>query len=68
MVNCINLIIEMSPRFILGRENVPRVAEVVNRSLKADCTDFNTVWQCSAYPDVAKASILVPSIPPRRKK
>ena len=41
MVNCINLIIEMSPRFVLGRENVPCVAEVVNRSLKADCTDFN---------------------------
>ena len=40
MVNCINLIIEMSPRFILGRENVPCVAEVVNRSLKADCTDY----------------------------
>ena len=40
MVNCINLIIEMSPRFILGRENVPYVAEVVNRSLKADCTDY----------------------------
>ena len=32
----------MSPRFVLGRENVPCVAEVVNRSLKADCTDFNT--------------------------
>ena len=30
----------MSPRFLLGRENVPCVAEVVNRSLKADCTDF----------------------------
>ena len=43
MVNCINLIIEMSPRFILGRENVPCVAEVVNRSLKADCTDYNYV-------------------------
>ena len=41
MVNCINLIIEMSPRFILARENVPCVAEVVNRSLKADCTDYN---------------------------
>ena len=40
MVNCINLIIEMNPRFPLGRENVPCVAEVVNRSLKADCTDF----------------------------
>ena len=30
----------MSPRFVLRRENVPCVAEVVNRSLKADCTDF----------------------------
>ena len=30
----------MSPRFVLGRENVPCVAEVVNKSLKADCTDF----------------------------
>ena len=40
MVNCINLIIEMSPRFVLGRENLPCVAEVVNRSLKTDCTDF----------------------------
>ena len=30
----------MSPRFVLGRESVPCVAEVVNRSLKADCTDF----------------------------
>ena len=29
----------MSPRFVLGRENVPCVAEVVNRSLKA-FTDF----------------------------
>ena len=36
MVNCINLIIEMSPRFVLGQENVPCIAEVVNRSLKAD--------------------------------
>ena len=33
----------MSPRFVLGRENVPCVAEVVNRSLKADCTDFTTL-------------------------
>ena len=31
----------MSPRFVLGWENVPCVTEVVNRSLKADCTDFN---------------------------
>ena len=30
----------MSPRFVLGRENVPCIAEVVNRSLKADCTDL----------------------------
>ena len=43
MVNYINLIIEMSPRFILGRENVPCVPEVVNRSLKADCTDYTKV-------------------------
>ena len=34
--------IKVSPRFILGWENVPCVAEVVNRSLKADCTDFKT--------------------------
>ena len=33
----------MSPRFVLGRENVPCVAEVVNRSLKADCTDESTI-------------------------
>ena len=30
----------MGPRFVLGRENVSCVAEVVNRSLKVDCTDF----------------------------
>ena len=47
MVNCINLIIEMSPRFVPGQENVPCVAEVVNRSLKADCTDFNCVQACT---------------------
>ena len=34
----------MSPRFVLGRENVPCVAEVVSRSLKADCTDFTMAW------------------------
>ena len=43
MVNCINLIIEMSPRFVLGQENVPCVAEVVNGSLKADCTDSTSI-------------------------
>ena len=35
----------MSPRFVLGQENVPCIAEVVNRSLKADCTDFTIVDQ-----------------------
>ena len=30
----------MSPRFVLVRENVQCAAEVVNRSLKADCADF----------------------------
>ena len=34
----------MSPCFVLGRENVPCVAEVVNRSLKADCTDFTSTY------------------------
>ena len=34
----------MSPRFVLGRENVLSVAEVVNRSLKADCTDFTIIY------------------------
>ena len=34
----------MNPRFVLGRENLPCVAEVVNRSLKADCTDFTQKW------------------------
>ena len=32
----------MSPCFALGRENVSCVAEVVNRSLKVDCTDFTS--------------------------
>ena len=31
----------MSPRFVLGRENVPCVTKVVNRSLKVVCTDFS---------------------------
>ena len=34
----------MSPRYALGREKVPCVTEVVNRSLKADCTDFTCLW------------------------
>ena len=33
----------MSPRFVLGRENVPCVAEVANRSIKADCTDLKNI-------------------------
>ena len=36
--------IKVSPRFVFGRENVPCVAEVVNRSLKADCIDFTRKW------------------------
>ena len=44
----------MSPRFVLGRENVPCVAEVVNRSLKADCTDFKS----NAHPDVCISQLL----------
>ena len=39
----------MSPRFILGLENVSCVAEVVNKSLKADCTDFNWVNSMFRY-------------------
>ena len=39
----------MSPRFVLGRENMPCVAEVVNRSLKADCTDFTVLCSLSVY-------------------
>ena len=44
----------MSPRFILGRENVPCVAEVVNRSLKADCTDFTPEIFLTLYFDAYK--------------
>ena len=42
----------MSPHFVLGRENVPCVSEVVNRSLKADYTDFtiNMNSQHNNYP------------------
>ena len=35
----------MSPLFVLGRENVPCVAEAVSGSLKADCTDFTKIIQ-----------------------
>ena len=47
----------MSPRFVLGRENVRCVAEVVNRSLKADCTDFNN--DCSNSLDKSTISLNV---------
>ena len=52
----------MSPRFVLGREDVPCVAEVVNRSLKADCTDFTlrlliTETISKALAKLAKAAI-----------
>ena len=39
----------MSLRFVLGRENVPCVTEVVNRSLKAECADFNLVDENSLF-------------------
>ena len=42
----------MSPRFVLGRENEPCVAEVVNRSLKADCTDFTAEFVSKALKDL----------------
>ena len=42
--------IKMSPRFVLRRENVPCVAEVVNRSLKADCTDFTQFFVIEIVP------------------
>ena len=32
--------IEVGPRFVLGRESVPCVAEVVDGSLRADCAGF----------------------------
>ena len=35
----------MSPRFVLGRENVPCVAEVVNRSLKLIVQTLSESWQ-----------------------
>ena len=63
MVNCINLIIEMSPRFILGRENVPCVAEVVSRSLKADCTNYTiNVMANNAFAFDAKLKTIVPQL------
>ena len=43
----------MSPRFVLGLEKVLCIAEVVNRSLKADCTDF-TYLSLSILPSHSK--------------
>ena len=48
----------MSPRFILGRENVPCVAEVVNRSFKADCTDFTAEFVPNALKQLYFALIV----------
>ena len=67
MVNCINLIIEMSPRFVLGRENVPCVAEVVDRSLKADCTDFTFQLCQNLVNGLYKMSHLAEDVHRRRK-
>ena len=47
----------MSTLFVLGRENVPCVAEVVNRSLKADCTDFTDFTTSSLF-EIGKGSSL----------
>ena len=41
----------MSPCFVPGRVNVPCITEVVNRSLKAECTDFNK----SGHENIIKA-------------
>ena len=47
----------MSPRLVLGRENVPWVAEVVNRSLKAACTDFTISFE---RPEASSLTFTVP--------
>ena len=39
----------MSPRFIFRRENVSCIAEVVDKWLKADCTDFNCINSILRY-------------------
>ena len=62
MVNCINLITEMNPRFVLGRENVPCVAEVVSRSLKADCTDFYSFVITRRFIVAKAAAETIPSL------
>ena len=41
--------IKMSPRFVLGRENVPCVAKVVNRLLKMIVQTLNVVSQDPQY-------------------
>ena len=55
----------MSPRFVLGRENVPCVAEVVNRSLKADCTDFTHI-HCATLSLIGSQFTLINSFIPTR--
>ena len=52
----------MSPRFVFGPENVPCVAEVVNRLLKADCTDFKTLNFVINLPDVENITKRLDSI------
>ena len=52
----------MSPCFVLGRENVPCVTEAVNRSLKADCTDFKFDKLGSTYESNMKNAVLVPHL------
>ena len=42
MVNCSNSIMEMHPRVILRRENVPHGPEVISRWVKFDWTEFTT--------------------------
>ena len=49
----------MSLCLVLGWENAPCVAEVVNRSLKADCTDFTDALKKNAH-DLNEQSITSP--------
>ena len=49
----------MSPRFKVRRENVSCVVEVVNRSLKADCTDFITICADEMLNYCSKKSYLI---------
>ena len=60
IVNCSNSIIEMHPRVVLRGENVPRGPELVNRSLKADCTNFTDLYNlCKTMLEPAHLKISV---------